>query len=87
MAGIKIIAHTIYMCLDLWQVRNEALVANRKILQCISERNDFLLTSDVILGEDRSATIERNPKPKPLAAAKQLSPHTQTNDYEYGLQW
>ena len=38
----KLIAHTIYMCLNLWQIRNEALAASNEKLKYIRERNDLL---------------------------------------------
>ena len=38
----KVIALTIYMCLNLWQIRNETLAANNEKLNHISERDDLL---------------------------------------------
>jgi len=38
----KVITLTIYMCLNLWQIRNETLAANNEKLNHISKRNELL---------------------------------------------
>ena len=55
----KLIAHTIFMCLNLWQIRNEALAANNEKLQYIQERNDLLKQALAIQQLPRSTTIDK----------------------------
>jgi len=66
----KLIAYTIYTCLNLWQIRNETLAANNEKLNYIRERNELLKQATDIQQLKRSETFEKN-SPVPLHAAMQ----------------
>ena len=53
----KLIVHTIYMCLNLWQIRNETLAANNEKLLYINERNALLKQAQGIQQSARASTI------------------------------
>ena len=47
------------MCLNLWQIRNEALAANNEKLNYIRERNDLLKQATAIQQLKRPDTIDK----------------------------
>jgi len=55
----KLIALTIYMCLNLWQIRNETLAANNEKLNYIRERNELLTQANDIQQQERSETTNK----------------------------
>ena len=55
----KLIAHTIYMCLNLWQIRNEALAVSNEKLQYIKEHNELLKQATDIQQLPRSESIKK----------------------------
>ena len=52
----KLNAHKIYMCLNLWQIRNQTLAANNEKLSYINERNILLKQAQGIQQTEQANT-------------------------------